>query len=428
MKKSKLCDKCGVSRSTLAVIGGGSAGLAAAVFAAEFAEKSGADVRICVFESNPRVGKKLLVTGNGRCNFTNADMSPSHFHGDTLLAEKALDAFSSEQTVRFFENGGLFSRKDRAGRIYPLSNQASSVLDFFRNEVRRHGIEIFTERKVTSVKKTGKGFLLNGEFAADAVIVACGGRAAPVHGSDGSFFSVLRGFGVTATEMFPALTPLCIADFTKALKGIRAEGKLTVKHNGRIAASECGELQYTDYGISGIPAMQVSGRVAPLLKESAPTYVCVDSAPTVEADELKKYILKMLQTDPDRPIEMLLSGIMPKRLAVFLLAELSFRQDKTLRLVNPSAADRIVSAVKNKKYTVSGVKDFADAQVTVGGIPAAEINCETLELKKVKNMYVCGEAVNVDGDCGGYNLQWAWSSAYVAASSAVGELINAQDK
>ena len=259
-------------------------------------------------------------------------------------------------------------------------------------------------------------------------IVECGGKAAAVHGSDGSFFSVLHSLGIKTSEFYPALTPICIADFTKALKGIRAEGKLTVKQRGTVTASERGELQYTDYGISGIPAMQVSGRIAPLLKNGTPVYVFVDSAPSIEADELKKYISEMLKTDPMRPLEMLLSGIMPKRLAAFLLNELSFKTEKPLKTVNPAAIDKIVTAVKNKKYTVSGVKGFADAQVTVGGVPAAELFADTLELKKVKHMYICGEAVNVDGDCGGYNLQWAWSSAYVAASSAVGELANAQNK
>lgn len=412
----------------LAIIGGGSSGLAASVFAAQTAELKGIQIKICIFEANPRVGKKILVTGNGRCNFSNYDMSPSHFHGDVILAEKALEAFSENDAVCFFRSGGLFSRKDNAGRIYPLSNQASSVLDFFRNEAQRHGVEIFTDCKISSVCRDGGKFLINGTSRADAVIVACGGKAAAVHGSDGSFFSVLHSLGIKTSEFYPALTPICIADFTRALKGIRAEGKLTVKQRGNVTASEGGELQYTDYGISGIPAMQVSGRIAPLLKNGTPVYVFVDSAPSIEADELKKYISEMLKTDPMRPLEMLLSGIMPKRLAAFLLNELSFKTEKPLKTVNPAAIDKIVAAVKNKKYTVSGVKGFADAQVTVGGVPAAELFADTLELKKVKHMYICGEAVNVDGDCGGYNLQWAWSSAYVAASSAVGELANAQNK
>lgn len=412
----------------LAIIGGGASGLAASVFAAQTAELKGIQIKICIFEANPRVGKKILVTGNGRCNFSNYDMSPLHFHGDVILAEKALEAFSENDAVRFFRSGGLFSRKDNAGRIYPLSNQASSVLDFFRNEAQRHGVEIFTNCKISSVRRDGGKILINGTSRADAVIVACGGKAAAVHGSDGSFFSVLHSLGIKTSEFYPALTPICIADFTKALKGIRAEGKLTVKQRGNVTASERGELQYTDYGISGIPAMQVSGRIAPLLKNGTPVYVFVDSAPSIEADELKKYISEMLKTDPMRPLEMLLSGIMPKRLAAFLLNELSFKTEKPLKTVNPAAIDKIVTAVKNKKYTVSGVKGFADAQVTVGGVPAAELFADTLELKKVKHMYICGEAVNVDGDCGGYNLQWAWSSAYVAASSAVGELANAQNK
>lgn len=416
------------NRSVLAIIGGGAAGLAASVFAAEIAEKKGLNIKICVFEANQRVGKKILVTGNGRCNFTNEDMSLMHFHGDTVLAKNALDAFSQNETVRFFKNGGVFPRKDNAGRIYPLSNQAASVLDFFRCEALRCGVEIFTECKIASVKKIGRKFLLNDEFTADAVIIACGGKAAPVHGSDGNFSAVLRSLGIRLTELYPALAPVCIYNFTKALKGIRAEGKITAKQNGTVIASERGELQYTDYGISGIPAMQISGRIAPLLKSGEPLFVHVDNAPSVSTDDLTNYILNMIATNAERPVEMLLSGIMPKRLAVFLLTELSFRPDKTLKTVNPSAVKKIVAEIKNKKYRVSSVKDFAEAQVTAGGIPAEELDCKTLEIKKARGMFACGEIVNVDGDCGGYNLQWAWSSAYVAASSAVRELTDAQNK
>lgn len=412
----------------LAIVGGGASGLAAAVFALQKAKSCGIRIKVMIFEANSRVGKKITVTGNGRCNFSNTDMSLVHFHGDEILARNALSSFSSEDTLKFFEEGGLFSRTDGAGRIYPLSNQATSVLDFFRNETARLGAQIITDCKITSVKKDGRRFLLNGEMYADGVIVSCGGKAAPVHGSDGSFFGVFDSFGVRTVDFYPALTPVCIDSFTKSLKGIRAEGRITVKTNGKTVASDCGELQYTDYGISGIPAMQVSGRVAAVLGKSKDVFAFVDSAPFLESDCLKEYILRIINDDPQRQIEMLLSGIMPKRLAVFLLSELSFKADKAVKTINPAAVDKIVSAVKNKKYKISAVKGFSDAQISSGGVPASELNADTLELKKVKNMYVCGEAVNVDGDCGGYNLQWAWSSAYVAASAAIGELANAQNK
>lgn len=409
----------------LAVIGGGASGLAAAVFAAKMALGK---IRITVYEANPRIGKKLLVTGNGRCNFSNLNMDSSHFNGDAVLAENALKLFSTNDTLEFFKDGGVFYRADNAGRIYPLSNQASSVLDFFREETLLSGVYIETQFPVTEISVKNGGFLINGCKTADAVIVACGGKAAPVHGSNGEFFSVLKKLGISVTPLYPALTPICIDGFTKALKGIRAEGTITIRQGGKTIASDRGELQFTEYGISGIPAMQVSGKTATVLSEKTPVFAYVDCAPSVSAEELKEFILRSLNTRPEKPAEMLLSGIMPKRLSVYLLAELSFKADKPIKTINPGAVNKIVASVKNKKYKISGIKGFADAQVTSGGVPASELNANTLELKKIKNMFVCGEAVNVDGECGGYNLQWAWSSAYTAADAAVKELLYAQNK
>lgn len=413
---------------TVAIIGGGASGLAAAVFADDEAKKNRKKVNTVVYEANSRIGKKLLVTGNGRCNFTNSDMNMCHFHGDVELVKNALSAFSEKNTVDFFRRGGVFEKTDNAGRVYPLSNQASSILDFFRFETERRDITVRTDYRVSSITKAGDGFIINGRDYADSVIFACGGKAAAVHGSDGSVFDILRSLGISHTELYPALVPLCVADFTKALKGIRADGKIIAKQNGTVIASDRGELQYTDYGISGIPAMQISGRIAPYFDSGKPVFIIVDSAPSIDDEKLKSFIIDSITGSPDKPVEMLLSGLMPKRLAVCLLSGLSFNPEKTLRTVNPSAADKIVSAVKYKKYKLSGVKGFADAQVTAGGVPLSELNPLTLEAKRVKKVFVCGETVNVDGDCGGYNLQWAWSSADVAARAAVRELINAQNK
>lgn len=413
---------------TVAVIGGGASGLAASVFAAREMKKHGIKARVAVFEANARIGKKLLVTGNGRCNFSNKNMDSSFYFGSTELVVNALRVFSVNDTVEFFKSGGVYPRADNAGRLYPMSNQASSVLDFFRTETERLSVEIHTDTKVTSLKKDSSGFLINNEHTADYVILACGGKAAPVHGSDGSVYGILSSLGIRYNKTYPALVPLCIGDFTKSLKGIRAEGEITVKQAGKVIARDRGELQYTEYGISGIPAMQVSGRTAPLTNGETPVFAYVDSAPSLTEEELENYILRSLSDRSDAPVEMLLSGIMPKRLSSFIMSELSFRPDKPIKTVNLSAVKKIVSAVKNKKYKISDVRPFNDAQVTSGGVPAEELNVSTLESNRIKRLYICGETVDVDGSCGGYNLQWAWSSAFVAAQSVVKEILNAQNQ
>ncbi len=409
------------NKMKIAVIGGGASGLAAAVFAARAAKSFNKSVAINVYDGNPRVGKKILVTGNGRCNFTNENITEKNFHGDTEFASAVYSRFTYKDTEEFFHSLGVFSKSDNAGRVYPMSFQATAVLDALRQECLSLSINEVCDTKIVSLKKQGSGFVLNDTMFADRVILATGGKAAPVQGSDGSGFELLRPFGIECAPLLPALVPLNCDNFTKALKGIRAQGKITLKCDGKVIAEDSGEIQYTDYGLSGIPSMQVSRFAAEKLYESKTVFAHVDSAPYFTAPELKKELFILVKENPEMPLEMLLSGIIPKKLGSYLLSCCSLNINQKIGKLHPSVIEKIVAAVKNKKYKISSVKGFSDAQVTAGGIRAKEINPETMELKKVKGLYVCGEIVNVDGDCGGYNLQWAWSSAYVAGTSIIRE-------
>ena len=411
-----------MSNIKIAIIGAGASGLAAAVFASYKAESLGIKADITLFEANSRVGKKILVTGNGRCNFTNENVSATHFRGESDFAYNVYSRFDSAKAVEFFRTLGLYSKSDASGRVYPLSLQATSVLDVLRYEISKNSVKEITDTKVTSLKRSGKGFLINGSFYADKVILATGGKAAPVQGSDGSGFSLLAPFSIDCSLLLPALTPIVCQDFTKALKGIRAQGTISVKCDGKTVASDTGEIQYTDYGLSGIPSMQVSRYAAKLLAEGRKDVVAVvDSAPAFSCDELKAMLREIVNSHPGFTGEMLLGSIMPKKLGAYLLSEISINPMKETGRLHDAVIDRIVSVVKNKKYKISSVKGFNDAQVTAGGIKAAEINPDTMELKKVKGLYVCGEIVDVDGECGGYNLQWAWSSAFAAGTSVIQE-------
>lgn len=408
----------------IAVIGGGASGLMAAITAAREAHIMHKKLSVSVYETKPRVGKKILVTGNGRCNLTNRNMHSGFYAGDLSLFESIYPQFDNEALTSFFYGLGMGVRTDNAGRVYPLSNQASSVLDALRYEAERLGIEIFTEQKIVSVKKRNDKFVLNDSVYADKVILACGGKACPVHGSDGSGFELLKNLGIGYNEVFPALTALEIDGFTKSLKGIRAEGRIDVKNGGNTTKSACGELQYTEYGISGIPAMQVSRAVSEsvYLRKADFVTVTVDSAPSMSPEELKSFLLAEMKRNDLRPSEMLLAGIMPKKLGAYLLSGLSVNPEKNISSIHPAVVDKIVSAVKCKKYKVTGVRGFNDAQVTAGGVSSDELCRETLETKKIKGLYVCGELADVDGDCGGYNLQWAFSSGYVAGKNCVREI------
>lgn len=406
-----------MSKKRIAVIGGGASGLCAAI---EAARQLNGKAVVTVYESLGRCGKKILATGNGRCNLANTDTDLSHYHGDSQLVESVFEYFTPQSSLDFFKELGLFLRADAAGRIYPLSNQAAAVLDALRFEAERLQVCMETETKITNIKKQNGMWLLNEKLPADFVILACGGQAAPVHGSDGTGYLLAKQLGVSVAKPLPALTPLIVDNFTKALKGIRAEGSITVKCAGKVLAYSAGEIQYTDYGLSGIPAMQVSSAVARYLAsgEKAPCQVIVDRAPGVSAEELTAFIEKARKDRPNLLCEDLLTGIMPKRLGMTVLTEVSLQPQKTLQAINAGAVASLVASIKSKKYKINSVCGFADAQVTAGGIPADELDPDTLALRKADGVFACGELVNVDGDCGGYNLLWAWNSGRLAGCSA----------
>lgn len=406
---------------SLAVIGGGASGLVAAISAARTARQNNKKVKICIYEANSRVGKKILVTGNGRCNITNTSINADCYFGSRDLFFSVYERFDNNALIAFFEELGLRVKTDFAGRVYPLSNQAASVLDVLRYELQKLKIEIVCDTKIVSVKRISKGFLLNNEFFTDACIISTGGKASPVHGSDGSGFELLKPFNIKTTPLFPALTALCVENFTKALKGIRADGEISVKCAGKTLMRASGEIQYTEYGLSGIPSMQVSRAASEqlLLNKGKDVFAVVDSAVSMSDDELKNFLISFARSNPDMPGEMLLAGLMPKRLGATLMNDCSLSIEKSVKCINQGAFDKLVNAIKHKKYKISSVKGFNDAQVTAGGISADEIDFDTLELKKVKGMYVCGEIADVDGACGGYNLQWAFSSGYLAGQKSV---------
>lgn len=410
------------SKLSVAIIGAGASGLFAAISAAKKASEHKLNVKITVYESNSRVAKKILATGNGRCNFTNDLVSPENFFGERELAFSVYSSFDNVRVKNFFKSIGLLSVSDSAGRVYPMSMQASSVCDSLRFTAESLGIEFVTDTKITSIMKKQDCFVLNDTYYADRVILATGGKASPMHGSNGSGYDLLNNFGIKITPVYPALSALVCKDFPKSVKGVRAKGKITLKGNGKTIAENIGEIQYTDYGLSGIPSMQVS-RFASLYlaSDNSKLTAVIDSCPSLSIDELKNIFFSLKKNNPNLTSILLLSGIMPKKLGEYLLSVCSVKPDVQIGKLHFAVLEKIITVIKQMKYTVVSVKGFSDAQVTCGGIAGEEIDYATLELKKVKGMYVCGEIVNVDGDCGGYNLQWAWSSGAVAGKNCVGE-------
>jgi predicted Rossmann fold flavoprotein len=397
------------------VIGGGAAGLVAAISAA----RNGAEVKI--LERMNRVGKKILATGNGRCNLTNAYARVERYHGNNPnFIEESFKQFTVEMTMDFFEELGIACKEERDGKVYPASDQASSVLDVLRYELEELGIEEACEHEVTKIQRNGKGFTLhlkNGEkLQGDRVILTPGGKAAPSLGSNGSGYKLAQDLGHKLVEPFPALVQLRLeSQHLKAINGVKFMGRATIGVENEEVRIEDGELLYTAYGISGPPIFQLSRAAAEKLHEGKRPWVRVDMFPEFSEKEVYDSIRERLSFRPQKPLDFSFVGLLNKRLIPAILKEAGFESiHRPAGEVSTREIKRIVELLKGWTFEITGTQSWTEAQVTAGGIDVKDVNPSTLESKLVPGLYLAGEILDIDGDCGGYNLQWAWSSGYLA--------------
>lgn len=407
----------------VAVIGGGASGLACAIEIMQTVRNKD-DVRVTVIEKLPRVGKKILVTGNGRCNLTNMNSATTGYRGDTEFAKVILNKYTPESNIVFFNRLGLYTREEDEGRVYPLSNQASSVLDALRFECDRLGVEIICDYNVVHIKSVFNGavqkIVVNNKDRFDFVVVAAGGKAAKVHGTDGDSYDLLRMNGHKITPIAPALVSLNCDDFTKALKGVRSICRMDLIIDNEKVLENYGEVQFTDYGLSGIPIMQLSRFVS--MSPSNDIYINLDVTPDFSLDEIENYIFDRREFGTGL-CENLLIGIMNKQLCITLLKESGVAPNGKIADLSDNEIIKLAKLCKNWTIKIKTARGFDFAQVTAGGADCSQFDADTTESKLVENLFCCGEALNIDGDCGGYNLQWAWSSGR-AAGHTIGERIN----
>lgn len=391
--------------SDVLVIGGGASGLAAAIEAA----RHGASVT--VIEKLERVGKKILVTGNGRCNLLNVHASPADFNAPGF-AEKVLDVYGVQSNMDFFRSMGLLTVTDSAGRVYPRSLAASSVLDVLRLECGRLGVQFVCAMPVSELRRKGSFYTVGGLQARSAV-VACGGKAAPAQGSDGSGYALLQAFGHRITPLRPALVQIRTeTGFVKSLKGLRTAAALTLREkNGSLHRAE-GELLFTDYGLSGIAAMELS-RFA---KEGSA--IGIDFVPELCPKDLFDYLRVSRSRDGARPLEHYLAGLLHSRIGQALLkSALDVRLSAPCKTLTDKQLHILAAAIKQKTIAVLGTKGFPDAQVTAGGAELSQFT-DTLESRLSPGLFAAGEILDIDGRCGGFNLTFAWSSGRLAGASA----------
>lgn len=403
---------------TVAVIGGGASGMMAAVTAAS----EGA--RVILLEHKDRIGKKILSTGNGRCNFTNIHQEPICYHSeDPLFPWEVVERFNAQAVISFFLQLGVYS-KNRNGYIYPNSDQASAVLDAFRMELDRLKVEIRTGVECREIRPGKKGFTVltdQGPVRADRVILCAGSKAAPTTGSDGSGYDLAKKLGHRILPVLPALTALkCEEKFFKSIAGVRANGSVSIWSGGECIAKDTGEIQLTDYGISGIPVFQVSRYASKLLYEKKETDAVLDFMPDFTKTQTDAFLRARAKTRPDKSAEMFLIGLFHKKLCDLWirLSEIP-RQRKAGELTEDEIA-RLTSLIKEFRVRVRETNPYDKAQVCCGGVDTREVNPETLESVYVPGVYFAGEILDVDGMCGGYNLTFAWASGYVAGKAASG--------
>ena len=396
----------------IGIIGGGASGMAAALAAAE-----NPNAQVLLLERQARLGKKLLATGNGRCNLTNLHAKDRGYHGnDASFVNYAISEFAPQETIQWFRKMGLFTVAEDSGRVYHYSDQANSVVDSLRFALEKPNITVLTGCEVMKIKRSGNGFLLEtGEdtISCDKLIVACGGLAGTKLGGSMAGYKLLSKLGHHSTRLRPALVQLKSSwGGVVGLKGVRANCRAEILRNGQVFAESCGELQFTEYGISGPVIFEISRDVC----QGGGEWTCrLDFLPNVEKEMLFGELQRRKETSLSA--EELLTGILHNRLGRVLTKAAGIGPNRSICQLTDAELMAVCDSVKAFELTLTEPLGMDSAQVTAGGMVTEEFDPLTMESRLVPGLYACGEILDIDGDCGGYNLQWAWSSGRLAGRS-----------
>lgn len=403
------------------IIGGGAAGMCGAVRLKEIKP----DCTVAVLEQLPRVGKKLIITGNGRCNITNRNIDVSRYHSENReFCRFALEKFDRIATENFFEKLGVVFTYDETGRAYPYSLQASSVVDALRFAADDNGIDTYTETEAVAIEKKNGGYIIKtdcGDFFARAAVLAAGMLSGGKRtGSTGNVFSMLKNAGYKTVRPSPAIVQLRTETaVTRQLKGIKVNALAGLYNSDRLIREEYGEVLFCDYGLSGPPILQISRETG---RKNGRFTVALDLAVEYSNEEFYRMLLKRRKALRLHKAEDFFTGLLNKRVGqvivklcgISLSTEVSSLPDRTLRL--------LADTVKSFEFAVTGNGGFENSQVTAGGLAVDEFEENTMMSKRDAGLFAVGEILDVDGDCGGFNLQWAWSSAMCAAEGIIGFL------
>ncbi len=401
------------------IIGGGPSGM----FLAILVKEARPDFKVRLFERNNRVGKKLLGTGNGRCNYTNIDLRKENFHSENdSFPMEIINKFNNIDAIEKLKQYGIYPTVDDRGRVYPLSLQGSSVLDFLRYKMEKLGVEVILNEKIDKVIKSKEEFILTGSqtYKSDILVVATGGMAMPQSGSDGIGYRIGRELGHKIIEFGPTIVQL-ESDFRriKEFKGVRIDTSARLYIDGQIQDEKTGDVLFTDYGLSGPAILDLSRKAIEGLKKSKKVEISINLL-ALEKEEIYDMILYRAQNLEGIEFEKFFNGIINKKIIQSFKEILLFKSKEKYDII--TCNEKIIQEITNLLYDfrlkITGYKGFGNAQSTTGGIDTTEVDFN-LESKLVNNLFFIGEVLDVDGDCGGYNLQWAWSSGYVAGNTII---------
>ena len=390
------------------VIGGGAAGMLAALTAAENGH------RVLLLERQSRVGRKLLATGNGRCNLSNHHVSPAHYHGGAGFCDFALSQFDVGETLQYFASLGLLTVSEASGRIYPMSNMAGSVLDVLRYALERPEIDLQTGQTVTAVRKIPEGFSVKTEtdtFSARRLILAAGGAAGSKVGGGMDGYRLAKSLGHHRTALYPSLVQLKTdPTYPRALKGVKAQCGISICRGSQVLDRNSGEVLFTEYGVSGPAIFDLSRSVS----AGGSDLTCLlNFFPDWEEAEVLHWLSQRQAAMAAHEASTLLTGSCHTRLGQMICKSAGFTNQRAAGLTRDDLR-RIARQATHFALPITGTCGFDQAQVTAGGLDTSEFDPRTLQSRLVPGLYACGELLDIDGDCGGYNLQWAWSSGRLA--------------
>jgi predicted Rossmann fold flavoprotein len=406
-----------VAKDSIIVVGGGASGMMCSILCA----REGIDVTI--IEKLPSLGKKILVTGNGRCNITNSSIEYSNFYSnDEYFYRYAIDRFGFEECREFFASIGLDIISIKDTKYYPMSLQASSVVELMEHEIDRLGIKVLTDTKIKSIKKSQDKFAIdigNRVLKSNNLLIATGGKGAKHLGSDADGYRYAKSLGHTITDTYPTLVQLLSDEpYLSRVAGVKVTTTVSLVVDNKIINTLDGDVLFAKYGVSGNTILDLSREAKKALIAKKDVQISIDLLPHIDKEYIDSYLVDRFERYPKKLLSESLIGVINKKL-IPIVVQNSISHDKNVANISKKERKNLIKLLEDFRVSITDTHEYAKSEATAGGVDTKDIDPKSMQSKKIANLYFAGEVVDVDGDCGGYNLHWAWASGSLVANSIV---------